>query len=137
MSAFQSLPKSGYSTLFKCIEGWSETIEYDGVRFSDFMKAYQVGQKPDGSYYKYVGLETPDQEYYVSIDMDSMLHPQTLLAYEMNESPIDSQNGAPIRLIIPIKYGIKSLKRIGRIFFSDERPRDYWNEQGYDWWAGL
>ena len=41
------------------------------------------------------------------------------------------------RLVIPVKYGIKNLKRIGKIFFSDKRPRDYWAEQGYDWFAGL
>ena len=65
------------------------------------------------------------------------MHPQTVLAYEMNDQPLDLKNGAPLRLVIPIKYGVKSLKRIGRIFFSDEKPADYWAEQGYDWWAGL
>ena len=137
ISAFQAIPKSGYSTLFKCIEGWSETIQYGGARFSDFMEAYHLGIKPDGSRYSYVGLETPDKEYYVSIDIDSMLHPQTVLAYEMNDVPLDLKNGSPLRLVIPIKYGIKNLKRVGHIFFSDVRPPDYWAEQGYDWWAGL
>jgi DMSO/TMAO reductase YedYZ molybdopterin-dependent catalytic subunit len=137
MSAFQAMPKAGYSTLFKCIEGWSETVQYGGARFSDFMEAYHLGIKPDGSKFKYVGLETPDKEYYVSVDMDSMLHPQTVLAYEMDDQPLSIQNGAPLRLIIPVKYGIKSIKRIGHIFFSDTRPPDYWAEQGYDWWAGL
>jgi DMSO/TMAO reductase YedYZ molybdopterin-dependent catalytic subunit len=137
ISAFQALPKVGYSTLFKCIEGWSETIQYGGARFSEFMAAYRLGKKPDGTYYHYVGIDTPDHEYYVSIDIDSMLHPQTVLAYEMNDQALDAPNGAPLRLIIPIKYGIKNIKRIGRIFFSDERPPDYWAEQGYDWWSGL
>jgi DMSO/TMAO reductase YedYZ molybdopterin-dependent catalytic subunit len=137
ISAFQALPKAQYATLFKCIEGWSSPIDYAGVRFSDFIKAYDLGKKPDGSMYRYVGLETPDEEYYVSIDMDSMMHAQTVLAYEMNEAPLDLKNGAPLRLIIPIKYGIKNIKRIGYITFSDERPADYWAEQGYDWWAGL
>lgn len=131
------LPQTGTSTEFKCIEGWSEVFSYSGVRFSDFLKSYRLGTKTDGSMYRYVGLETPDGEYYVSIDMDSMLHPQTILAFEMNSSPLSEKNGAPLRLIIPIKYGIKSLKRIGRIFFSDERPPDYWAELGYDWYAGL
>lgn len=137
VSAFKVIPKSDYSTLFKCIEGWSEDFQYAGTRFSDFMKFYDLGKKPDGKYYAYVGLETPDKKYYVSIDMESMLHEQTVLAYEMNDAPISIANGAPLRLIIPIKYGIKSLKRIGRIFFSDERPRDYWAERGYDWYSGL
>jgi DMSO/TMAO reductase YedYZ molybdopterin-dependent catalytic subunit len=89
LSAFQALPKTDYSTLFKCIEGWSEPLQYGGARFSDFMKIYHLGTKPDGSLYSYVGLETPDHEYYVSIDMDSMLHPQTVLAYEMNGQSLD------------------------------------------------
>ncbi|MBC7464784.1 MAG: molybdopterin-dependent oxidoreductase [Bdellovibrio sp.] len=130
-------PAVDISTEFKCIEGWSQPIHYKGLKFSDFMALYNVGKKSDGSYYKYVGLETPDEEYYVSIDMKSMLHPQTVLAYEMNEAPLSLKNGAPLRLIIPIKYGVKSLKRIGRIFFADERPKDFWTEQGYDWYSGL
>jgi hypothetical protein len=137
MAAIRALPRTETSTEFKCIEGWSDVISYAGVRFSDFIKAYKLGVRPDGTSYRYVGLETPDGEYYVSIDMDSMIHPQTLLAYEMNGQPLDPPNGAPLRLIIPVKYGIKSLKRIGKIVFSDTRPPDYWEEQGYDWFAGL
>lgn len=137
LAAFKVIPKSEYSTDFRCIEGWSEEMHYAGTRFSDFMKYYDLGKKPDGKYYAYVGLETPDHEYYVSIDMESMLHEQTVLAYELNGRELSLENGAPIRLVIPVKYGIKSLKRIGRIFFSDSRPPDYWAERGYDWYSGL
>lgn len=133
----RALPQTVYSTDFRCIEGWSEVLQYKGTRFSDFMEAYRVGRKQDGTLYRYVGLETPDRGYYVSIDMKSMLHPQTVLTYEENGRPLAEENGAPVRLMIPIKYGIKSLKRVGRIFFSDERPPDYWAEQGYDWYSGL
>lgn len=136
-NVFRSLPKSGYSTEFRCIEGWSEDTQYAGVKFSQFMGLYDLGKKPDGSYFSYVGLETPDGEYYVSVDMESMLHEQTVLAYEMNGAPLSLDNGAPLRLIIPVKYGIKSLKRIGKIFFSDTRPKDYWAERGYDWYSGF
>jgi DMSO/TMAO reductase YedYZ molybdopterin-dependent catalytic subunit len=45
-------------------------------------------------------------------------------------------HGAPLRLVIPVKYGFKSLKRIGTIRFTDTRPPDYWAERGYDWYAG-
>ncbi len=137
VGAFYALKKSSYATDFRCIEGWSEETEYSGVTFSEFLDHYQIGKKADGTYYSYVALETPDREYYVSIDMESMLHPQTVLAYEMNGKPLSLQNGYPIRLMIPIKYGIKSLKRIGKISFSDERPKDYWAERGYDWYSGL
>lgn len=131
LAQIQRLPRSETATLFKCIEGWSEEMGYAGVKFSDFMKAFSLKPK------RYVGLETNDGEYYVSIDLESMEHPQTMLVYEMNGMPLSVENGAPLRLIIPVKYGIKSLKRIGKIFFSDKRPRDYWAERGYDWHAGL
>lgn len=137
VAAFKLLSKTHHATEFRCIEGWSEDLHYAGAKFSDFVAEYKLGKKNDGSYYNYVGFETPDGKYYVSIDMESMLHEQTLLAWEMNEAPLSVANGAPLRLIIPIKYGIKSLKRIGRIFFSDTRPPDYWAERGYDWYSGL
>ncbi|MCM2350923.1 MAG: molybdopterin-dependent oxidoreductase [Bacteriovoracaceae bacterium] len=137
ISAFKLLPKTNYSTDFRCIEGWSEELHYAGVRFRDFMEYYNVGKKPDGKYYAYVGLETPDRRYYVSLDMESMLHDQTLLAWEINGEELTTEHGAPLRLVIPIKYGIKSLKRIGKIFFSDVQPPDYWAERGYDWYSGF
>jgi hypothetical protein len=137
LSDFYALPKDSQVTEFRCIEGWSEDYQYAGARFSQFMEAYKLGRKSDGSFYAYVGLETPDKKYYVSIDMESMLHPQTLLAWEMNGKPLSVNNGSPLRLMIPIKYGIKSLKRVGKIIFSDQRPRDYWAERGYDWYSGL
>lgn len=137
ISEIQALPQSSESADFKCIEGWSEVVQYSGVKFSDFMSAFHVGHKPDGSLFPYVGMETPDGKYYVSIDIQSMLSPQTMLAFEMNGMELAEDNGYPIRLIIPNKYGIKNLKRVGRIFFSEMRPRDYWHERGYDWYSGL
>ena len=86
---------------------------------------------------QYVGMETPDGEYYVGLDLASAMHPQTLLCYELNGQPLPVEHGAPLRLLVPIKYGIKNLKRIGKIDFSLSRPKDYWAEQGYDWYAGF
>jgi DMSO/TMAO reductase YedYZ molybdopterin-dependent catalytic subunit len=133
----RAMPRTQTSTDFKCVEGWSEVMQFAGVTFYDFMKQLDVGKKADGTYYRYVGLETPDGEYYVSIDMESMLAPQTILAYEMNQAELAPENGFPLRLMIPNKYGIKSLKRIAKIVFADVRPPDYWAEEGYDWYAGL
>ena len=84
----------------------------------------------------YVSLVTPDGGYYVGMDMPSILHPQTLLAYEMNGEPLTIAHGAPLRLVTPTKYGIKQIKRIGRIAFTEERPADFWAERGYDWYSG-
>ena len=84
-----------------------------------------------------MGLLTPDEEYYVGIDMPSALHPQTILCYEHNGKPLSPEHGHPLRLIIPVKYGIKSLKRIGTMFFDNDKPDDYWAERGYDYYSGL
>jgi DMSO/TMAO reductase YedYZ molybdopterin-dependent catalytic subunit len=85
---------------------------------------------------RYVYLETPDGGYYVGIDIKTALHPQTLLAYEMNLQPLAVEHGGPLRLITALKYGYKSLKRIGLLRFCNERPRDYWAENQYDFYAG-
>ena len=130
----RSLPKTEIVYDFKCVEGWDQVQHWGGVRFSDFVEHFQLAELAKQNY---VGLETPDGKYYVGIDRESAMHPQTILAYEMNEQPIADNHGAPLRLIIPVKYGIKNLKRIGKITFSDSRPRDYWAEQGYDYYSGL
>jgi hypothetical protein len=140
-----NLPKRDVIFDFKCIEGWSQISHWSGVRFSDFLARYHLGthsgNAPDPQHpedlYKYVALITPDSEYYVGIDMKSMMHPQTLLCYELNEKPLPMNQGYPLRLIITVKYGIKSLKRIGYIYFSDSRPADYWYERGYDYDSAL
>jgi DMSO/TMAO reductase YedYZ molybdopterin-dependent catalytic subunit len=130
----KKLPKTEIIFNFKCIEGWSQITYWGGVRFTDFIKAYNLN---DEATLKYVGLSTPDKQYYVGIDMPSALHPQTLLCYELNGKPLPLDQGYPLRLIIPIKYGIKSLKRIGTMYFADQRPPDYWYEKGYDYFSGL
>jgi DMSO/TMAO reductase YedYZ molybdopterin-dependent catalytic subunit len=86
---------------------------------------------------KFVGMNTPDEEYYVGIDMPSIMHPQTILSYELNGQPLPMNQGYPLRLIIPVKYGVKHLKRIGTIQFSNSKPPDYWAEKGYDYYTGL
>jgi len=119
---------------FKCIEGWSQISWWGGVRMSEFLKAFSLEKE---SMFKYIGMSTPDTEYTVGIDMLSALHPQTILAYEMNGQPLVLEHGAPLRLIIPVKYGYKSLKQIGSIYFSNGKPADYWAVRGYDYYAGL
>lgn len=138
LEELKALPKQEIVFEFKCIEGWSQIQHWAGVRFVDVINHYKIGQKDAENLYKYVGMETPDDKYYVGIDMPSAVHPQTILAYEMNGQPLtDTKHGAPLRLIIPVKYGYKSLKRIGVIKFSDTRPKDYWALFGYDYFAGL
>ncbi len=129
-----SLPKVEMITRFCCIEGWSTIAYWGGARFSDFTKKYFP---PGRKLPNFVYMATPGEDYYVGLDMKSALHPQTLLAYEQNGKPLEARHGAPLRLIIPVKYGIKSIKRIGLIRYTNDKPGDYWAEEGYDWFAGL
>ncbi len=126
----KQLPRVEMITELKCIEGWSFIVKWAGARFSDFAAKFAP------QFTKYVSLVTPDEGYYVGWDMPSILHPQTLLAYEINGQPLPLEHGAPLRIASPTKYGIKQIKRIGRIEFTDIRPADYWAERGYDWYSG-
>ncbi len=131
LADIQSLPQRDMITEFRCIEGWSYIARWSGARLSDLMTKLPP---PRGT--RYVAMETPGRFYYVGLDMQSAMHPQTLLAYELNGQPLTWQHGAPLRLTIPVKYGIKNIKRIGTIRYTDLRPADYWAERGYDWYAG-
>ncbi len=118
---------------FKCIEGWSQKTWWGGVKVADFIKYYKL---EEDALFNFAGVATPDKQYYVGLDMPSFQHPQTLLCYEMNGKPLPLNQGYPLRLIVPVKYGIKHIKRIGTIYFSNQRPPDYWAERGYDYYSG-
>jgi hypothetical protein len=128
----RKLPHVETVTEFKCIEGWSEIVYWGGARLRDLITTF-----PPRNGSEYIGFETPDGQYYVGIERQVALHPQTLLAYELNGQPLTPDHGAPLRLVTPLKYGIKQLKQIGRMTYTETRPRDYWHEQGYDYYAGL
>ena len=132
MEEVRSLPAHEMITELRCIEGWSIIVKWKGVRLRDFMERFPPAQPV-----RYLAMETPGRGYYVGLDMESAVQPQTLLVYEMNGSPLTWQHGAPLRLAIPVKYGIKNIKRIGTIRYTDVRPPDFWAERGYDWYAGM
>jgi DMSO/TMAO reductase YedYZ molybdopterin-dependent catalytic subunit len=140
LDEIKSLPRVEMTTELKCIEGWSTIVHWAGARLADLAAltglASRSRRDDRQDLLRYAALETPNREYYVGLDMASALHPQTLLCYEMNGEPLTPQHGAPLRLVIPVKYGIKNLKQIGTIRFTDVRPADYWAERGYDWYAG-
>ena len=142
----RQLPRTDLVTELKCVEGWGQVMHFGGVRFLDFVTRFGLatrsGRAPDRAgnprdLYRYAYLATPDEGYYVGLDMASALHPQTLLCDTMNRQPLTGEHGAPLRLYLAVKYGFKSLKRIGLIRFQDKRPADYWAGRGYDWYASL
>ena len=134
LAEIKKLPRVDVIFDFKCIEGWSQVTHWAGVPLKTFMDHYHLNTQEQMNY---VGLQTIDKKYYVGIDMPSALQSQTILCYEMNNKPLPMNQGYPLRLIIPVKYGIKHLKQIGTMYFSNEKPPDYWAERGYDYYAGL
>src|SRR5262249_27511464 len=77
------------------------------------------------------------EPYYVSIDLGTARHPQTLLATHQNGRPLSLAHGAPLRLIAPMKLGRKNIKAITDIAYVADQPADYWNERGYSKYDGL
>jgi hypothetical protein len=133
LADIRTLPRYEQTIDFKCVEGWSVVTQFAGARLSDFTAKFAPGSESADC----VGMKTPNAQYYVGLDMPSALHPQTLLAWEMNGAPLTDEHGAPLRLVIPVKYGVKNIKRIGSIEYTNTRPKDYWAERGYDWYLGL
>lgn len=138
MEVLQAMPLTEVIFDFKCIEGWNQISWWGGTRFSDFMKRHfpELLDENGALRYAHVGLKTPDGKYYVGIDAESMMHPQTILCYQSVGQPLPLDQGYPLRLIIPVKYGIKHIKRIGFLSFGNTPQPDYWAERGYDYDAG-
>ena len=130
------LPRHQMVTQFKCIEGWSQIVNWGGVRLADFIQMYPPALI-DGKEPRYVYMETPDGDYYVGYDLEICRHPQSLLVTEMSGSPLEQFHGAPLRVHMPTRYGYKQIKRIGLIAYTNEKPADYWTTLGYDWYGGL
>ena len=105
--------------------------KWGGATMKDFMQL--AGADPAA---KYVMVQCGD-EYFTSYDMKSVLHPQTMLAYEAYNKPLTLQHGAPLRIVMPTKLGYKSAKWISKIVVTNDKPGGYWEDQGYDWFAGL
>jgi DMSO/TMAO reductase YedYZ molybdopterin-dependent catalytic subunit len=127
-------------TRLVCVEGWSAVAWWAGLRFDDLVRAY-----PPASQAKWVRVESSvnldasgnRDPYYVSIDLATARHPQTLLATHLSGQPLTVEHGAPLRLLVPVKLGLKNVKAITKLTYVAEEPRDYWAERGYSRYDGI
>jgi len=121
---------------FRCVEAWSMVVPWNGVELKDILDkvgvqsgakyvAFETANRPD----EMPGLRYPvlDWPYREGLRLDEALHPLTLMATGIYGKPIPNQNGAPIRLVVPWKYGFKSIKSIVRITLTDQEPATSWN----------
>jgi DMSO/TMAO reductase YedYZ molybdopterin-dependent catalytic subunit len=133
MSYLQKMPLQSMVIRHVCVEGWAAIVQWGGVRLRDLIA---LAQPQSSARYVYF---TSGDGYYESWDMPSALHPQTLLAYQMNGQPLPVDNGAPLRLAAPIKLGYKQSKWVTRVTIMNQlsSKKGYWEDQGYEWFAGL
>jgi sulfoxide reductase catalytic subunit YedY len=120
----------------RCVEGWSMVIPWLGVPLASVLR--QLQPAANAKYVAFTSLADPEQmpgvrtralqwPYREGLRLDEAMHPLTLLATGMYGKPLPNQNGAPLRLVVPWKYGFKSIKSIVRIAFTAQMPPTSWN----------
>jgi DMSO/TMAO reductase YedYZ molybdopterin-dependent catalytic subunit len=127
-------------TRLVCVEGWSAIAWWAGLKFDDLLRAYPpMSQAKWALVESSVNLDAAGNRdpYYMSLDLSTARHPQTLLATHFNGRPLTVDHGAPLRLLVPVKLGLKNVKAITRITYVAEEPRDYWAERGYSRYDGI
>ena len=133
LAAIQRMSRQSMVIRHVCVEGWAAIVQWAGVPVRELI---QLAQPQPGVRYAYF---LSADRYYESWDIASCLHPQTLLAYEKNGAPLPIENGAPLRLASPIKLGYKLSKWVTQMTLVSElrSRRGFWEDQSYEWFAGL
>lgn len=148
LEQLRAMPARTQITRHDCVEGWSTIGKWKGVQLSHVLA--QVRPLPTAKYVVFRCADSQDSptdpedsKYYESVDMDDAYHVQTLLAYDLNDKPLPVTNGAPLRARIERQLGYKHAKYVMHIELVDSFAtiRDgkggYWEDNGYDWYAGI
>jgi len=147
LADLRKLPARTQITRHDCVEGWSCIGKWTGARMGPLLDL--AGLKRNARYIVLHCADTLEQtldgtgQYYESIDLIDAYHPQTLLAYELNDRPLPVENGAPLRLRVERQLGYKQAKYVMRLeavedFSHISRGRGgFWEDRGYEWYAGI
>ena len=145
LAALRALPSRTQITRHDCVEGWSAIGKWKGARLSAVLDAARL--KPTARYVVFHCFDPMEQDgtdpYYESIDLDDAYHEQTILAYDLNDQALPVQNGAPVRLRVERQLGYKHAKYVMRIEAVESFAQihggsgGYWEDQGYQWYAGI
>ncbi len=122
---------------FRCVEAWSMVVPWNGIELADILN--KVGVQSSAKYVAFETVVQPenmigvqrrvlDFPYVEGLRLDEAMHPLTIMATGIYDEPLAKQNGAPMRLVVPWKYGFKSIKSIVRITLTDEEPPISWNK---------
>jgi DMSO/TMAO reductase YedYZ molybdopterin-dependent catalytic subunit len=137
------MPQATQITRHDCVEGWSAIGEWSGVPLAAMLEA--VRPRSDARYvvFRCMDNDGAGNLYYESLDLHQARHPQALLALRLNGAPLDPDHGAPLRLKVPTQLGYKSAKWVARIEVVGSFANiyaghgGYWEDQGYEWYAGI
>jgi DMSO/TMAO reductase YedYZ molybdopterin-dependent catalytic subunit len=144
LTQLRSMQSRTQITRHDCVEGWSAIGKWTGVPLSEVLKVARP--RPAARYVVFHCADPMDENgtrYYESIDLEDANHPQTILAYELNGKTLPIANGAPLRVRIERQLGYKMAKYIMRIELVEEFKHigagngGYWEDQGYEWYAGI
>jgi DMSO/TMAO reductase YedYZ molybdopterin-dependent catalytic subunit len=145
LADLRALPSRTQITRHDCVEGWSAIAKWKGAKLSAVLDAVQP--KASARFVMFYCADPMEADgtslYYESIDMEDAYHPQTILAYDLNETRLPIPNGAPIRLRVERQLGYKHAKYITRIELVESFANigggkgGYWEDNGYEWYAGI
>lgn len=133
----------------RCVEGWSMIVPWDGIELNKLIAL--CAPKKEAKYIRFVGTldpramigqrrDTMPWPYTEGLRLDEANHPLTMLAVGLYGKTLPKQNGAPVRLVVPWKYGFKSIKAIKKIEFVEQKPETSWNQlapQEYGFYANV
>ncbi len=134
---------------FRCVEAWSMVIPWQGIPLAEMIKRFEP--LPSAKYVQFTTIYAPDQmpgqrsrilpwPYVEGLRMDEATHPLTLMVTGLYGKTLPNQDGAPLRLIVPWKYGFKGIKAITRISFVEKQPANTWqisNPDEYGFYANV
>lgn len=148
LADLRALPSRTQITRHDCVEGWSSIGKWKGAVLSEIL--HRVVLQPKARYLVFYcadpmseGLLSAQNKYYESIGLDDAFHPQTILAYDMNDQVLPIAHGAPVRLRVERQLGYKMAKYVMRIEAVESFAHigggkgGYWEDQGYEWYAGI
>jgi DMSO/TMAO reductase YedYZ molybdopterin-dependent catalytic subunit len=143
LAELRAMPLQTQITRHDCVEGWSAIGKWRGVPLATIVAMAQP--KPEARYVVFHCFDKDEDgtEYYESLSVHQAAHPQALLSLDLNDKPLDADHGAPVRLRVPTQVGYKSAKWVRRIELAAAFPNTllakggYWEDQGYQWYAGI
>ena len=147
LAELRAEPARAQITRHDCVEGWSSIGKWKGARLGPLLD--KAGLKPNARYIVFHCADTLEPTldgtgmYYESIDLIDAYHPQTIMAYEMNDRPVPVPHGAPVRLRVERQLGYKHAKYVMRIEAVESYENlgrgkgGFWEDRGYEWYAGI